>query len=145
MYFDGMHKFYVIRMYCVAIWVHRRSTSVNIRRVASIRRQIIYPDARPVEPLPEQRPHHPVSSSSTYRCLRESQVSWLGVGYELVTISVSEFTFFGVIGNSNYFANLKFQIQFQFRLFKKINSNSKSNSNYFSNTFKLQFKIYFCE
>ena len=145
MYFDGMHKFYVIRMYCVAIWVHRRSTSVNIRRVASIRRQIIYPDARPVEPLPEQRPHHPVSSSSTYRCLRESQVSWLGVGYELVTISVSEFTFFGVIGNSNYFANLKFQIQFQFRLFKKINSNSKSNSNYFSNTFKLQCISYFCK
>ena len=33
------------------------------------------------------------------------------------SISVSELTFFGVIGNSNYFANLKFQIQFQFRLF----------------------------
>ena len=36
-----------------------------------------------------------------------------------VISSVSELTFFGVIGNSNYFANLKFQIQFQFRLFKK--------------------------
>ena len=129
----------------MAIWVHRES--VNIRRAASIGRQIIYPDARPLEPLPDQRPPipHPVSSSSTYRCLRESQVSWLGVGYELVTISVSEFTFFGVIGNSNYFANLKFQIQFQFRLFKKINSNSKSNSNYFSNTLKLQCISYFCK
>ena len=70
----------------MAIWVHRES--VNIRRAASIGRQIIYPDARPLEPLPEQRPPtpHPVSSSSTYRCLRESQVSWLGVGYVLVTM-----------------------------------------------------------
>ena len=34
-------------------------------------------------------------------------------------ISVSELTFFLVIGNFNYLPNLKFQIQFQFRLFKK--------------------------
>ena len=42
---------------------------------------------------------------------------------------------FLVIGNSNYFANLKFQIQFQFRLFKK-------NKFQFQIQFQLLFKYF---